>query len=57
MTNEDPSIGTPCILKSVANILVNLLRPTKENGWKSVWSCVERIFSMIGSTMDHSHEV
>ena len=57
LTNEDPSLGTPCILKSAANILVNLLKPTKEAGWKNIWSCIERIFSLISSTMDHSHEV
>lgn len=40
LVNEDPCIGTNCILKSVANILVDLLRPTREPGWQVAWSCV-----------------
>lgn len=40
LINEDPYIGVNCILRSVAQILVNLLRPTHEAGWQSVWSCV-----------------
>lgn len=57
LTSDEPTIGINCILKSVANILVNLLRPTHEPGWKGVWSYIERIFSMISSSLDHTHEV
>lgn len=37
--------------------MVNCLRPIEESGWEKYWSCIERIFSIIGGIIDHSHTV
>jgi hypothetical protein len=57
INSEEISIEVPCILKSIARILVNCLRPTSEAGWERMWSSIERIFSIIAGLIDHTHDV
>lgn len=37
VVNPEVSLNLPPILKSIASILVNLLKPMSEPGWEVVW--------------------
>jgi hypothetical protein len=54
---EEASIEIPCVLKSIARIVVNILRPSSETGWERMWASIERIFSIIAGLIDHTHVV